>query len=530
MKIRTFFSLFFTAVAIWAAGAAVWLCGAARNVQPVLMSSPEPAQASVTALMDAICDSDYQTAAEQLSVGSSLGADRAPADAIGVLLWDAWQQSLSYDLTGACIATNDGLVQQVRLTCLDLDAVAAPLREYARKILAQRVADAEDLSEVYDAENNYREDVVMDVLYEAAELALEQNSTMETVNLTLPLRWDEDRWRVVADWDMMDQFDMFIINQTSIALDGVLAVKKTYWLSDSDLIAPEPNPACYGQAESPAELDWLLEEAQELLDGQQMIFSVDTPAWEGSPVYYYFDETILVITWKQVIDRSIYTLSEVKIAHGSQFRRFLADGEYGSDKQYVTTDMAAGVNAVVASSGDFYKFRRNGIVVYEGEVKRVEGHHVDTCFINEDGDLLFAYRDDILDRDAAEAFVAENNVRYSLTFGPILVDDGVVVSPRAYTLGEIDGWYSRAAICQVDSRHYLLANLTEEGGYSERQTAAGFAAHLQALGVEKAYALDGGQTAVIAMDGQAITRPDYGTQRAISDIIYFATALPDGGA
>ena len=44
-----------------------------------------------------------------------------------------------------------------------------------------------------------------------------------------------------------------------------------------------------------------------------------------------------------------------------------------------------------------------------------------------------------------------------------------------------------------------------------------------------AYCLDGGQTAAIVMNDQLINRPVYGEQRKISDIIYFATAVPEGG-
>ena len=57
---------------------------------------------------------------------------------------------------------------------------------------------------------------------------------------------------------------------------------------------------------------------------------------------------------------------------------------------------------------------------------------------------------------------------------------------------------------------------------------AEFAGQMQAFGAEQAYALDGGQTAVIVTGDKLINRPSYGYQRAISDIIYFATALPDG--
>ena len=41
--------------------------------------------------------------------------------------------------------------------------------------------------------------------------------------------------------------------------------------------------------------------------------------------------------------------------------------------------------------------------------------------------------------------------------------------------------------------------------------------------------MDGGQTAAIVMGDQLINRPVYGQQRKISDIIYFATAMPEGG-
>ena len=44
-----------------------------------------------------------------------------------------------------------------------------------------------------------------------------------------------------------------------------------------------------------------------------------------------------------------------------------------------------------------------------------------------------------------------------------------------------------------------------------------------------AYTLDGGQTATIAMNHEHINPVQYGSQRRISDIFYFATAIPDGG-
>ena len=248
----------------------------------------------------------------------------------------------------------------------------------------------------------------------------------------------------------------------------------------------------------------------------------------NSEITYYLDETILCITWQEVIDNAVYSFSEVKIAHASQFRRFLADGTYGSDKLYYTTEMAATVNAVTASSGDYYKYRSMGVIVYNGEVKRVNSQ-VDTCYIDENGDLLFTKVGEITTTEQAEQFVRDNNIRFSLGFGPILVRDGENVAPDSYLLGEVYKKYSRAALIQMGELHYVLmaVNLGPDEGYRNTLTITELADFVMSLGAQQAYALDGGQTATIVVNDRLVNRPDYGTQRKISDIIYFATAIPE---
>ena len=330
---------------------------------------------------------------------------------------------------------------------------------------------------------------------------------------------------------VMDRFDMQMTNKISSALEGVLSIEKVYWLSDDDQIAPEPNQDKFGTTSDPAQLEGFLQEAKELLGVESTLFTTGTKLHAGSQITYYLDETIMCITWKQLINGTVYTLSEVQIAHPSQFRRFLADGVYGSDKQYVTTQMAATVNAVTASSGDFYKFRPTGIKVYDGQVMHFN-NSIDTLFITDEGDFLFSYRRELANKEAAQQFVDENNVRFSLAFGPVLVQDGQQKKvPGDYSLGEVKNHYPRAAICKMPGNlHYLLvaANQDPDRGLERVPTMSEFAAQMAAFGAEQAYALDGGQTAVIVTNDKLMNRPSYGYQRQISDIIYFATAIPDG--
>ena len=331
-----------------------------------------------------------------------------------------------------------------------------------------------------------------------------------------------------ADEALADRFNMYITNRVSDALAGVLDVEKVYWLKDEDTIAPEPDPNKFGTASDPSTLQWFLEDAQGLLKGEKTVFSLDTPLQDGSEVIYYLDETIMCITWKRPIGTAMYTFSEVKIAHPSQFRRFLADGQFGSERQYYATEMAAAVNAVTASNGDFYKYRPLGIVVYNGQVYRAD-NRVDTCFIDDQGELLFARAGQINTWDEAQRFVDENNIRFSLAFGPVLIENGENVVPERYLLGEINGAYSRAAIAQLGQLHYLMVVTGYEDTFRYMPGSRQFADVLVSMGVEKAYSLDGGQTGVIVTNDKLINRPNYGFQRTVSDIIYFATAVPDGG-
>ena len=95
-----------------------------------------------------------------------------------------------------------------------------------------------------------------------------------------------------ADAQIMDRYDMYMTNEISSALEGVLSVEKVYWLTDSELVAPEPNQANFGESDDAASLQWLLDDAAELLDGQETLFTTETPVWSRSKVRYYLDETI----------------------------------------------------------------------------------------------------------------------------------------------------------------------------------------------------------------------------------------------
>lgn len=330
------------------------------------------------------------------------------------------------------------------------------------------------------------------------------------------------------DVGIMDGLDYFVYDFVSEAEYAARSVPKKFWLSDDAKKGPVPNPELFGSTDDPGSLQWLLDDAQGLLDGQETLFTTETPLIPGTEAMYYLDDTIFAVTWKQSFHRTAYTISEIKISDPSQFRRHLEDSVFDGPKLSTPTKMSRKVNAVVGSSADHYRGRKAGIIVYDEEVKRVNRmHKIDVCYIDENGDLQFTYRDEIKDFQGAQKFVDENNINFSISFGPILVDNGKRCEPPSYNLGEVNGKFARAALCQMGPLHYLVVVANAERGNSYHPDIHEFAATIDTFGCQKAYALDGGNTGTIVMNGKQINKTTFGYQREQGDIIYFCTAIPN---
>ena len=326
--------------------------------------------------------------------------------------------------------------------------------------------------------------------------------------------------------DLVGKLDVFMNNAASDALENVTYIKKIYTIPESDLVAPKPDPTKFGSTTDPMVVQAIVDSASELLDGQTLVWNPDIVLMEGTEIQYYYDETILVIAWKEAINNSACTFAEVKIAHGSQLRRALSDNTYGSSVYMYPTQMAENANAVIAINGDFYSYRSLGITVYQRQLYRCKPKSVETCFFNGSGDMIFSHMGELMTEEEATQFIADNDIIFSVAFGPILVENGELKTTYSYPVGEIEKQYSRAAIGQVDKLHYLLMSINEEGAYQRRIKINEAAEYIYAKGVLNAYALDGGQTATIVMQGETVNRVDWGSERTMSDIIYFATAYP----
>ena len=340
--------------------------------------------------------------------------------------------------------------------------------------------------------------------------------------------------------DLVSKLDVYMNNAAADALGDLAYIKKIYKIDENDTSAPMPDAAKYGTVsiQDAAKVLDVIQQARDsgLLEDQEVIFSPDIDFYHDSDIQYYCDDTILVICWKELIDGNTCSCVEVKIADASQFRRKIADDTYGSSNQYYASTMYKQVNAVVAMNADFYQFRSFGIVAYQRQLYRFDAaaytgaysqyNCIDNCFVTADGKFLFMHKGEQTTAEAVEQFMADNNVLFTIAFGPILVEDGVVQTCDWYPAGQPNTGYSRAGIGEFDDLHYFYMSLNHSNEKAARWTVNQFAQHIAEKGVVNAYGLDGGQTSEIVFQGQPYNYIDFNAERLVSDIIYFATAIP----
>lgn len=304
----------------------------------------------------------------------------------------------------------------------------------------------------------------------------------------------------------LSEFDTSVNNISSNVLADIFDIPKAYTLPLLDEPAPIPNPAGYG-----------------------ILSDSDISTWRNTDVLYYKDETTSVKMWKEYINKTVYNFAEIEIAHPSQLRHHLAGWEYGELTKTAST-LAKEVNAVVAISGDFYNYRRTGIVVQNGVLYRdaLSTQMPDILFVNSDGDLLIERCSSNFD---TKAYLAQNDIMFSISFGPALVTNG-----RVQTMDEALAYYGdggagyinpRAAIGQMGPLHYLLCTADGRREHSNGITTATLAQIMSDKGCYNAYNLDGGASATLVFGNEVFNILSGQGERSVADIIYIASAKPE---
>lgn len=237
----------------------------------------------------------------------------------------------------------------------------------------------------------------------------------------------------------------------------------------------------------------------------------------------YQDDSITVTMESREVGDSLYHIARVKIAHASQLRTALA-GPYGTKKTNKTSTMAKNSNAIVAINGDYYNNREGGYIVRQGQTYRKKpSNSLDMLLIDENGDFHVLVKSN---KEQLTALLqSDAKIVNAFTFGPALIVDGVVQAlPESYPF-DIRRPNPRAAIGQTGPLEYVMVVVDGRREDSPGAKVEEIASFMAELGCTQAFNLDGGNSATMIFNNNFYSRKTENSERSVSDIIYFASAV-----
>ena len=498
----------------------------------VFMPSKQPEEVS-SSFMTAVCMGEENLASSLLASPMQLDIPLNQPDEAALLLERSLKDSYSCEAAGAPILDGTNAKQNYKFISLNVTALVPDILAEVDKELEYKVENSKK-SDVYDKDNNYRTDVLEEIYQSAIVKVLQDAPSYYTQSLIgLELTYQNGEWKVLPNNSLQLALNgssssgaNYANNIKSEVLGDLTFIPKVYTLAEDATKGPVPNPNKYGITEDPNEIVKLIAEYPQLVGDKEPFFDPNAD-FLRKPIEYYADDTILAVVWKERVLGHGCNFAEVYIADPSQFRRKFSMDTYGSPVQKYGSELAKESNAVVAMNGDFYKFRAEGMTVYNRTLYRFNPVKLELCHVNSDGELLFTYAGELASKEQAEQYVKDNDVLFTLAFGPVLIADGEPhISSNSYLIGEVNTRYSRSILSTRGNGHYLLT--TCNNGYGTPTcTIAEARDMMMSKKVENAYVLDGGQTAEIIIRDHVSNHIDFDTERTVSDILYFATALPE---
>lgn len=225
------------------------------------------------------------------------------------------------------------------------------------------------------------------------------------------------------------------------------------------------------------------------------------------------------LTAYRCFDSDIFA-AEVWLSSPDQLKTALAKEAYGRNLKERPSVMAERNHAILAVNGDYYGAQEKGHVLRNGSIYRTTG--------TEGQEDLVIYRDGAFDIIEEQRTTLQTLQAYgaaqALSFGPALIEDGVVSVQESDLRGKDRTRNPRTAIGCIDALHYVFVVADGRTDASDGLTIPELAEVMACLGAQTAYNLDGGGSSCMVFDGEVVNHPtttgNRTKEREVSGIVY----------
>lgn len=242
----------------------------------------------------------------------------------------------------------------------------------------------------------------------------------------------------------------------------------------------------------------------------------DPQGYSADGMSYHDDSLDIRVHKIRAYDTSVW-VAYIQIADAEQFRTEQAK-PYPSKATVKIDRLSQRVNAILAVNGDWCTYHNEGIIYRNGEVLREHSSKKHGLIVDGNGDLHIMTT---MNRKEYAAF--PTGVMHSFLFGPGLVMNGELMEiDRDVTYRERVAIGQMAPLCYV-----LIATDGEDDANSKGLSIQQVAQLMYDLGAHTAYNMDGGKSTAMMFNMIKLTGDSPEPRRAIGDIIYFTTAIPN---
>lgn len=222
-------------------------------------------------------------------------------------------------------------------------------------------------------------------------------------------------------------------------------------------------------------------------------------------------------------DKVTYYAADIKLKDSKSLRSAFAKGAFGRNIIENTSKIASDNNALFAINGDYYGFRGDGVIIRNGILYRDVPERISAAFLQDGSMMIFD------EKVISSSDLLQQGVIDTLSFGPVLVDEGKVVSYEGQVVVDpnfgnwpIQDLNPRTGIGMIEPNHFIF--IIVDGrmyDYSKGMTLLEFSSLFADLGCTVAYNLDGGGSSTMYFMGRVVNNPlGKQTQRGVSDILY----------
>ncbi len=203
MKIARFFAAIFACIGVvlllGSMGFFLWN----RNAEVRVLQLPQEAVTVSEDFARALNAGDLEAASQLMYGQPDLGVREIPEEPETALLWDAFCNSIQFELSDEWAVEQGNLVRSGSITNLDVSTVVGKFPEKAKSLMDQRIASAQSLTDIYDEQNNFRQELVEQVLRDALQQTLAQDGETVTRDVTLKLVNRDGHWWVVPHQNLL---------------------------------------------------------------------------------------------------------------------------------------------------------------------------------------------------------------------------------------------------------------------------------------------------------------------------------------